>query len=499
MNASMCWTGSYAWPTRRTGRPRSSTTSRGNASRLTIRGSNQNELAALLVAALRLGKHSQRFADGKTARLLTRGKVAKRGKESSDDRLCGNHDEQVLDEPPVVVTRFFFRALEWIGTQIEQLRRAQRDQRLHPYLQPFRLLLHEDRLVLVIAQAGQIAVIGPVEKFVALVWRLAREQIALVVAVKMHLKGLVTYALALQQFVLDVGVAGRANESLHPVFRRDDVVNLGAGFDQTGPSHHRRHAIAALPVGILLAAKWRGAAVGPGEGLGAVVGRVDDDRVVRDPQVVELLQELAHLAVVLDHAVGINTQASLSLRRRFQTSPDMHAAWIEPHEERLLVLVGAVDEVHRGVEKLLVHVLHALHRKRPRVGAALLAPFTEAGIFARSLGRGRRAAQDAARPEAQLEFGILRIVRMLGFIFGIEMVEVAEELVETVNGGQKLVAVAEMVLAELCGNIAERLEQIGQGGILVRQTFLGARQPHFQQSSTHRALAGNECGAAGGA
>ena len=110
------------------------------------------------------------------------------------------------------------------------------------------------------------------------------------------------------------------------------------GWHQTGPAHHRRHAIAALPVGVLLAAERRGAAVGPSECLGAVVGRVDHDRVVGDAEIVELLQKLADLAVMLHHAVGIDAEPGLSLRLRLEPGPDVHAGRIEPGEERLLVL-----------------------------------------------------------------------------------------------------------------------------------------------------------------
>ena len=87
------------------------------------------------------------------------------------------------------------------------------------------------------------------------------------------------------------------------------------GLHQAGPAHHRRHAIAALPVGVLLAAERRRAAVRPAHDLGAVVGGVDHDGVVGDLEVVELLQELADLAVMLDHAVGIDAEAGLADRR----------------------------------------------------------------------------------------------------------------------------------------------------------------------------------------
>ena len=43
---------------------------------------------------------------------------------------------------------------------------------------------------------------------------------------------------------------------------------------------------------------------------------------------------------------------------------------------------------------------------------------------------------------------------MRGVFHRVEVIEVAEELVEAVDGGQELVPVAEVVLAELAGGVA---------------------------------------------
>ena len=48
-------------------------------------------------------------------------------------------------------------------------------------------------------------------------------------------------------------------------------------------------------------------------------------------------------------------------------------------------------------------------------------------------------------------------VRPLRLLFGIQVIQVAEELVEAVLGRQVLIAVAQMVLAELSGRVAQRL------------------------------------------
>ena len=178
----------------------------------------------------------------------------------------------------------------------------------------------------------------------------------------------------------------------------------------------------------------------------------------------------------------------------------MHAGRIEPDQERLLVLDRAVDEIGRRVQEFLVDRLHALLRRAGPVSSHFCLPQgPKRGSSPGVVGRGRGALQDAARAELRLEARVLRIVGVLRLVLGVQVIEVAEELVEAVDGGQELVAVAEMVLAELAGGIALRLQEIGHGRILVRQALLGGGQADFQQAGAHRALAGDEGGAAGGA
>ena len=88
----------------------------------------------------------------------------------------------------------------------------------------------------------------------------------------------------------------------------------------------------------------------------------------------------------------------------------------------------------------------------------------------------RRALDDTARPELLSELGILRVVLVLRFLFGIEVVEVAEELVEAVRCRQELVAVAEVVLAELAGHVALRFQQLRDGRVFLLQSLGRAGQ-----------------------
>ena len=148
-------------------------------------------------------------------------------------------------------------------------------------------------------------------------------------------------------------------------------------------------------------------------------------------------------------------------------------------------------------EELVVHGLHALARDRTGVLDRLLADLAEARVDGRIVLVRGLAPQRAARAEALLELRRLGILRILRLLLGVQVIEVAEELVEAVHGGQVLVAVAEVVLAELAGDVAVVLEQIGDGRILRLQPELGARQTDLQQAGAERVLPGDEGGAAG--
>src|SRR5208282_1552791 len=105
-----------------------------------------------LVAALWLHQHFHRFTDRKTARLLPRWKLSESCNVPADNRLCRDQNEQVLDEPFVIVAGLFFRTLERIGSQIKQFGCAELDERLHPNFKPMSVLLQKYGFVLVVAQ-----------------------------------------------------------------------------------------------------------------------------------------------------------------------------------------------------------------------------------------------------------------------------------------------------------------------------------------------------------
>jgi hypothetical protein len=91
-----------------------------------------------LVARLWLRELLHDLFDREAAGLLPRRELSERRQVLGDYPLRGNHDKQVLDKSLVVLSDLLLPALEWIGTQGEQLRRPQPDERLHPNFETVR-------------------------------------------------------------------------------------------------------------------------------------------------------------------------------------------------------------------------------------------------------------------------------------------------------------------------------------------------------------------------
>src|SRR5450631_3826433 len=198
---------------------------------------------------------------------------------------------------------------------------------------------------------------------------------------------------------------------------RRDIIDDYARLDGTGPARQRGHAKAAFPGGTLLATERRGAAIRPAKFLHPVVRREDDNRIVRNSEIVELLEELANHPVELHHAVGIEAVTALVLPLGTQSRPDVHAGRIVPEEERLVCTNRSVHEIERCGEQLLLNRFHALLCEWSGILDGLLPDHPEAWIHHRVIFIGGAAVQHAARAKLRAEFGRLRIVWLFGLFF----------------------------------------------------------------------------------
>ena len=167
---------------------------------------------------------------------------------------------------------------------------------------------------------------------------------------------------------------------------------------------------------------------------------------------------------------------------------EVHGGGVVPEEERLVLPCGILSmKRERMLGDFVVDGFHALLGQR--TGILDLLPALAV----------RPAVQHAPGSEPLLECRVLRIVRIFGFFLGIQVIEIAEELVEAVHRRQEFVLVAQMVLAELAGGVAQRLQQFRDGRVFRPKADIGARHPDLGQAGADRVLPGDERGAAGGA
>ncbi len=132
----------------------------------------------------------------------------------------------------------------------------------------------------------------------------------------------------------------------------------------------------------------------------------------------------------------------------------VHPRRVEPAEKRFAGFGLTIDEIHRGGGGFVVDGFHPLFGQWTGVFNGLLADTAKAWIFGGIVPVCGLALEDTARAQIRAESGIARVVEVLRFFLGVEVIEIAEEFVEAMYGGQKFVTVAEMVLAELAGGVA---------------------------------------------
>ena len=139
----------------------------------------------------------------------------------------------------------------------------------------------------------------------------------------------------------------------------------------------------------------------------------------------------------------------------------VHTCRIEPDEERFVGAGLPLNEVDRGGAGLVVDGFHALFGQCARILDGLLADPAETWILSGVVAVRRLAPQHAARTEPGPELRVLGIIGMLRLLLGVEVIEIAEELVEAVHGRQECIAVSEMIFTELAGGVAERFQSLG--------------------------------------
>ena len=190
--------------------------------------------------------------------------------------------------------------------------------------------------------------------------------------------------------------------------------------------------------------------------------------------------------VMLDHAIGVFVLPRNPAEFRLDVGPEVHACPAPPHEERLPALMRLANEANGGVGCLVVHRLHALLRQGPRVldslGAVCVGPAVNHAARAVPLQERSAVGRDH----------VAGIVLELRLFLGVEVVQIAEELVEPVVRREHLVLVTEVVLPELSRRVPLLLQDDRDRGVFHPHSDIGARKTDLRQARPEHALAHDE-------
>ena len=137
--------------------------------------------------------------------------------------------------------------------------------------------------------------------------------------------------------------------------------------------------------------------------------------------------------------------------------------------------------------------VHADDRARRRQAGA---------VFGINCARGSREAGDrrvlAGRRDALLGRGLVDVGEAHP-LHRVQVIEVAPELLEAVRGRQCICVVAQVVLAELAGGVAQIVQELGEGRRAGRRYVVAAGQLRQDHARAQRMHAGEEGVAPGGA
>ena len=141
---------------------------------------------------------------------------------------------------------------------------------------------------------------------------------------------------------------------------RHDLVNDLPFLDPAGPADHRWNAKTALPVRILLASEWRNRSIRPGVVVRTVIGRVHDNSVIGDAQIIEMVEQFANHHVVPHHGVVVKAMTRKPTLIIGRMSKEVHTGRVVPNKEGLALIDRARHEVKRRKLELSIDSLHAL-------------------------------------------------------------------------------------------------------------------------------------------
>jgi len=137
---------------------------------------------------------------------------------------------------------------------------------------------------------------------------------------------------------------------------------------------------------------------------------------------------------------------------------------VHPAEEGFSRFVLTLDPIFSSGDEFIIAGLHPFRGEGAGVFDFLFPHLAPTRLLRRVVFLRGPTVQNTARTEFLAESWVLRVIDVLRLFFAIEVIQVAEKLIEAMNGWQILVEITKMILTELASRIAERLRSSAMVG-----------------------------------
>src|SRR5436853_481129 len=113
--------------------------------------------------------------------------------------------------------------------------------------------------------------------------------------------------------------------------------------------------------------------------------------------------------------------------------PDMHTCCVEIAKPGRTFFCLTANKIFRGSQEFLIYCFHTFGVERAGIFDNLLANFSELWINGCIVLIGCLTFQHSARAKFFTEVWVFRIIWILGFFFGVQVIKISEELIESMN------------------------------------------------------------------
>ena len=187
----------------------------------------------------------------------------------------------------------------------------------------------------------------------------------------------------------------------------------------------------------------------------SIVSAINDNRVVGNFQLIEKIDNLSDILIMVDHRVMVETLKFSGLPKTLWLGvcPSMHVGEIDPREKGLSSFDFSLDEFLCSGNDFVIDRFHSFFGERTCVFDDLLSDSPKTRIDGWIVHIGCLTIHDPTWTVLLEECRVFGIIGLLRLLFSIKVVEIAKELVKSMDSRQEFVSISQVIFSKLSSGV----------------------------------------------